>query len=344
MAAKVTVRDVAAEAKVSASTVSRALSSTDLVAPKTRRRVLEVAESLGYQHRPAAQLLDTGRFRTIGILVPDIDDPRYSPIVKGVYRQALREGFSVVIADSDNDPSNEITAAHRLQEHTDGLILCSSKLSDNDIESLNDAGPLVLTNRHCSGVSEVGLAATETIRQALEHLHALGHRHIAYAGGPESSWSDKKRREGLATIGPKLASLEITDLGAFEPGFGGGSSAADLAVASGATAVLAFNDFMALEILARLRRRGCRVPEDFSVVGIDDIQSANLTSPSLTTVRTPLRQIGQAAVNKLLDLVDPQSVTRPAINLPVGLVVRESTSVPATRKATKNSTEAEHIA
>ena len=344
MADKVTVRDVAAEAKVSASTVSRALSSEDLVAPETRRRILEVAQALGYRPSPVAQGLVAGRSRTIGLLVPDIEHPCYSAIAKGVYGQALREGYSVVIADSDNDASYEIAAARRLQDQTDGLIICSSKMSEKDIEALNAGGPVVLSNRVCPGVADVGFDSTETVRQAVEHLHALGHRSIAYAGGPEGSWSDEKRRMGLASTAPKLAGLEVTDLGHFEPGFGGGGSAADLAMASGATAVLAFNDFMALEIMARLRRRGYRVPDDFSVVGIDDIQSANLTSPALTTVRTPLRQIGQASVNRLLDIVDPQAAPRPAVKLPVGLVVRESTSPPTDRAAVKDKAAMEHVA
>ncbi|MDQ0823216.1 DNA-binding LacI/PurR family transcriptional regulator [Arthrobacter sp. V4I6] len=151
---------------------------------------------------------------------------------------------------------------------------------------------------------------------------------MGYAGGPTGSWSDRQRRLGIQQAAPELAGLEVRSLGSFAPVFGGGQSAADLAVAAGVTAVLAYNDLVALGIIARLSARRISVPDELSVVGIDDINAATLVSPALTTVRAPLRKVGSAAVDRLIDSLDPTSDSRPAEYLPIELVVRQSTSVP----------------
>ncbi|MET3919223.1 LacI family DNA-binding transcriptional regulator [Arthrobacter sp. UYEF20] len=328
MKGSITVRDVAKALGVSASTVSRALSSSELVAPRTRQQIVDKARELGYSPNNAARGLVTGRKGTLGLVVPDLENPYFASVTKGVQARALTAGYSVFVADSDEDSRVELELVRKLKPQVDGLILCSSRLSDQDLASLVHNTSVLLINRRMDGLPNITLNDGEMVRQALEHLHALGHRHVGYAGGPTGSWSDRQRRLGIEQAVPGLDGLEVLSLGSFAPVFGGGQSAADLAVAAGVTAVLAYNDLVALGIVARLNARGISVPDEMSVVGIDDINAATLVSPALTTVRAPLRKLGSTAVDLLVDSFASASVPRPAETLPIELVVRQSTSVP----------------
>jgi DNA-binding LacI/PurR family transcriptional regulator len=329
MKGSITVRDVAKALGVSPSTVSRALSSPELVAPRTRQQILDKARELGYSPNSAARGLVTGRKETLGLVVPDLENPYFASVTKGVQARALAAGFSVFVADSDEDGRVELDLVRKLKPQVDGLILCSSRMSDPDLAALVGDTSVLLINRRMHGLPNITVNDEEIVRQALEHLHALGHRRVGYAGGPTGSWSDRQRRLGIEKATPGLSGLDVVSLGAFAPVFGGGQSAADLAVAAGVTAVLAYNDLVALGIIARLNARGIHVPNAMSVVGIDDINAATLVSPALTTVRAPLRRLGSAAVDRLVDSLDPNSVPRPAEDLPIELVVRQSTSVPS---------------
>jgi hypothetical protein len=158
-------------------------------------------------------------------------------------------------------------------------------------------------------------------------LRALGHHRIAYVGGPSSSWSDQARRAGLAAAAARHDDVEVVELGAFRPQVEGGQAAADLVVATGATAVITFNDLVAVGLVDRLRARRLRVPDDFSVVGCDDSYVASLVDPPLTTLRVDLRALGRAAVDQLV----ASAPGSPAPHLPpldVDLVVRSSTAPP----------------
>lgn len=328
MKGSITVRDVATALGVSASTVSRALSSSELVAPRTRQLIIEKARELGYTPNNAARGLVTGRHGALGLVVPDLENPYFASVTKGVQARARAAGYSVFVADSDEDSRVELELVRKLKPQVDGLILCSSRMSDPELASLVDDASVLLINRRMDGLPDVTLNDEEIVRQALEHLYALGHRHVGYAGGPTGSWSDRQRRLGIEQTAPGLNGLDVLSLGSFAPVFGGGQSAADLAVAAGVTAVLAYNDLMALGIIARLHSRGINVPHELSVIGIDDISAATMVSPALTTVRAPLRRVGSAAVDRLIDSLDHNSAPSPAEYLPIELVVRQSTSVP----------------
>lgn len=333
MAGPATVRDVARLANVSAATVSRALSASDLVAPHTRQRILEAAGQLGYLSSSTARSQGGARTGNLGLLVPDLENPYFASVTKGVQARGLASGYSVFVADSDEDPRAELELVRKLAPRVDGMILCSARMSDEDLQACVSETQIVLVNRTLAGVDNIYVDDSEIIRQALEHLYALGHRDVAYAGGPSGSWSDRQRRQGIERVLPELAGLSVTSLGAFAPNFGGGESAADLAIASGSSAVLAYNDLVALGILSRLRSRGIAVPEDISVVGIDDINAATLVTPALTTVAAPLRRVGRAAVNLLVDHLQPDSSPRAPEQLPVQLIVRQSTSTPSTSRS-----------
>lgn len=322
----VNARDVARVAGVSVSTVSRALSRPDDVAPETREKVLATARGMGYRPNAAARSLITGLTGNIGLVVPDLENPFFASITKGVQSRARAAGYAVFIADSDEDPSLEAELARNLAKQVDGLVMCSPRAPEALVAELGRECTMVLVNRRCGDIPAVTVDNREGVRQALVHLRALGHREIAYAGGPAGSWSNGERLQAFLDVGAEHADTRLVDLGHFQPYVSGGVAAADVAIASGATAVLAYNDVVAFGLLERLRQRGVRVPDDMSVVGTDNIAVSSLTSPALTTVGLPLVSCGRAAVDLLLSLVrDPGTPPVHHHDLTVQLVVRGST-------------------
>lgn len=353
-----TVRDVAALAGVSISTVSRALSAPGMVSDAARERVEEAATRLGYRPNPTARGLRVGRTTTLGLLLPDLENPFFASITKAVQSRARTSGYAVFVADSDEDPAQELELVAMLAAQVDGIVLASPRSSDLALLAAVDGRPAVLLSRDVDGIASMTSDDADGIRQAVSHLRALGHRTVAFAGGPADSWSGQQRYAALVRSGAELG-VEVVDLGHFRPTFPGGYAAADLAVASGATAVLTYNDLMALGLLDRLRQRGLDAPRDLSIVGFDDVSVATLVSPALTTVQIPLGRMGRGAVDLLVDDLDggdalpargrrgasrvpddlsgaddlvevePPTTTR----LPVELVVRGTTGVPAAASA-----------
>lgn len=298
-----TVRDVAALAGVSISTVSRALSAPGMVSETTRERVEQAAKKLDYRPNPTARGLRVGRTTTLGLLVPDLENPFFASITKAVQSRARTSGYVVLIADSDEDASQELELVSMLAAQVDGLVLASPRSSDVSLLAAVDGLPTVLLNREVDGLASLAVDNVGGVRQSLGHLRALGHRTVAAVSGPAGSWSGAERRRGLEVAGAGLG-VEVVDVGHFRPTFAGGVAAADLVVASGATAVLTYNDLQALGLVDRLRQRGLEVPRDLSVVGFDDVSVATLVSPSLTTVQIPLAALGRGAVDLVVEQLD----------------------------------------
>lgn len=327
-----TVRDVAAAAQVSISTVSRALSKPDLVAVDTREHVRAVARELGY--RPATP--DSGaapRPGTIGLIVPDLENPFFGLIAKGVQARARAEGLLVVVADIEEDAMIERTMLETVADGVDGLILCSPRGSDETIRGIAARVPTVLANRQVDDLPSVVFDEEHGMTSALRHLVALGHRRIAYAGGPLVSWTHRRRAEAFQRFAAQRGDLELIDLGSFLPYLRGGQGAADQAIAGGATAVVAFNDLLALGVIDRLIQCGIRVPTDISVGGIDNVTASTYVRPHLTTVDASRVRMGRAAVDLLMGALHSGQAPVPQI-LPTELIVRDSTGVAPSRPAT----------
>jgi LacI family transcriptional regulator len=308
----VTVHDVARAAGVSISTVSRALATPDRVAAGTRDRVTAAARELGYRPNRAASVLRAGRTGALGLVVPDLANPYFATVAKGAQARAHERSLGLFVVDTDEDPELETEAIRSLAPQTDGILLCSPRAVDDALAAL--AGrPVVLVNQHVEGFPSVVADHAGGMLRAVEHLRALGHRRVAYVGGPATSWSDGRRREGLREAVERFDDVELVEVGAFRPQVSGGQAAADLVVASGATAM----------------SRGLRVPRDMSVVGCDDSYVASLVDPALTTLRTDLRAVGRRAVDMLVRMAgrSGEAVEDPA-PLEVELVVRESTAPP----------------
>lgn len=324
-----TVRDVAERVGVSVSTVSRALSVPHLVSAKTRARVVAAADELGYQPNQAARGLRSGVTGNIGLVIPDIENPYFAAMTKGVQDRARKSGYSVFIADSDEDAELEAEVIASIVKQVDGILLASPRAGAERILRIVGSKPAVVLNRRIEGLPSLLLDNAAGVVQVLDHLQALGHRRIAYAASPMSSWSGAERVEEMRRQAELREGLEIVFLGNFQPFISGGYQAADLAVASGATALFAYNDLVAIGALERLRHRGIDVPGQMSVVGFDDVAFAELTLPTLTTVAVPLRGMGRRAVDALTRLVAGDQGDSDETRADVGLKIRQSTAPPA---------------
>ena len=316
----VTIRDVARASGVHVSTVSRAFSAPHLVNAETRTRVLAVAEGLGYRPNRAARALTTGRTHNIGLIVADISNPFFPPLIKAAQAQARARDYHVFVADTDEDPQVEEELIQTLSKQVDGVLLCSPRLSNRAIEKLRRDVPFVLVNRRIRGMPTVLMDVGHGARRAIEHLVGLGHRKIALVSGPAGSWTGGQMRRAAAQV----HEAEVVVLGPNAPTEQGGLAAAGDVVASGATAVLAYNDLVAIGLIEGLYERGVRVPEDMSVIGVDDIGAGRLNRPKLTTIAMPTAAAGRLAVDLLLQSVGDTAAPTIA-SLETSLVIREST-------------------
>ena len=326
-----TIADVAAEAGVSKATVSRVFSHPEVVRPETRERVLATARDLSFRPNRIARSLASGRTGSVGLVVPDVANPYFGPVIKAVQRDARREDLTVLTADSDELDADEFSIAGTLAQQADGLILFSPRMSEDAIRELVSRRPLVVINRDIDGVPGVVISADEGMEQAVEHLVALGHRRIAYVSGPAGSFSNVARTRAVRAAARKF-DVALVEFGPFEPFFASGMRAGDLVIASGATAAIAYNDLLALGVIQLLTQRGLTVGADMSIVGFDDIWLAPMIQPPLTTVHAPAPEAGSTALRWLIEMMrTPQDdLVHRQIRMSCELVVRSSTG-PAPR-------------
>ncbi|MEU4667742.1 LacI family DNA-binding transcriptional regulator [Amycolatopsis sp. NPDC023774] len=322
---RITIRDVARRAEVSVATVSRALGSPDRVSEATRDRVLAVVRELGYRPSPAARSLITGKTGAIALVVPDLGNPFFTGLLKSVQARARETGHAVLVGDSDEDPAIEQELVRTLAKQADGVLLCSPGIDDATITELDGLTSLALLNRRVAGIGATVMDSAGGMREVVAHLAGLGHRRCAYLNGPDSSWSNHERLRGLRPAAAEHG-VEIVELGPFAPRYEDGAPAADQALATGVTAVIAYNDVMALGVLTRLRDRGVDVPGKLSVTGFDDLVYAAVSAPPLTTVAMPLAAAGRHAVDLLLARSAAGPAGRVVTELPTRLVVRATTA------------------
>ncbi|MFI5908051.1 LacI family DNA-binding transcriptional regulator [Dactylosporangium sp. NPDC051541] len=320
----VTIKDVARAAGVSASTVSRALASPDLVHVDTRERVRQAVAELGYHPNRAARGLITGRTGNLGLLVPDLANPFFPGVVKGVQARAREFDYAVFLADTDEDPAAEAGLVRNLSKQVDGLILCSPRMSEGEVRALTGDTPIVLLNRRVGRVPSVTVNSVDGLRHAVGHLTALGHRRVAYVPGPKASWSNRERLRGLRQVTAE-AGVELVETGNVVPRFSGGVAAADQVLATGVSAVIGYNDLVAIGMLSRFAARGVAVPGRISVLGFDDIVLSEMVSPALTTLAQPKESTGRAGVDLLLQLLDDPGHPIQRRELDSHLMVRDST-------------------
>jgi DNA-binding LacI/PurR family transcriptional regulator len=322
---RVTILDVAARAGVHPATVSRAMSRPEKVAPATRRRVEDAVAKLGFVPNRAARGLITGRTGNIAVIVPDITNPYFASMVRAVERTARESDLQVLLADTSERAAEEVRAVRTLAHDVDGFVVLSPRRLHRELDALG-AKPAVFVNRPVKGHASVLLRSAPAVNDALLHLAALGHHRLVFMGGPAGSWAAGERRAAVRKVGPS-AGLEVLNVHTAAPTFEAAAEAVAEVVASGVTAVIAFNDQMALGVVAGLGRLGIAVPGDVSVVGFDDVPMAAMVAPPLTTIGLPTQDAGVSAVGLLAER------ELSTVELFGQLVVRESTGRVTRRRA-----------
>src|SRR6516225_8663161 len=332
----VTLKDVAAMAGVHPATVSRALNPETrlLVRDDTARRVLEAAEALGYHPNTVARSLRTRRSSTVGVLIPDLTNPLFPPIVRGIEDRLAADGYVALIGNTDSDDERERMVFDFMRaRHVDGLVLATARLHHPLLaEAARAEMPVVLINRLAQDYSfpSVSVDNERGVRMAVAHLSALGHRRIAHIAGPQEMSTGLSRYRGFVTA-MESARLPIDDdLVVFAKAFtveeGLRCSRLLLDRGAGCTAIAAGNDMLAVGCYAALDETGLGCPEDISVVGFNDMPFIDRLRPPLTTIRFPHYQVGTEAAQLLLELISDGSGPVKILYLAPELVIRGSTA------------------
>ena len=319
------------------STASRALNERTavLLNPQTLERIRETADGLGYRVNGMARALKTRRSMTIGMVVPDITNPFFPPAVRGAENVLDRAGYSLLLSSTDNDPGKaRRQIAAMLEGQADGLLLAMALRDDPLVNELRAGGaPLVLLNRTVDrgGVSAVVPDDFNGAVEAVEHLYALGHRRLAFVGGPTDTSNGPGA--GLASTRASCGSAcrnrwpwkprPLTR----RPAYAAAQSL--LTEHPDVTAVIAGNDLIAIGIIAAADERGRRCPADISVVGFNDMLLAGRLRPPLTTIRIPQYDLGARAAELLMALVADPGRTPETVLISGELIVRGSTAPPA---------------
>lgn len=331
---RVTLKDVAEAAGVHASTVSRALDprTRHLIKPSVVKRITEISERLNYRPNAAAYTLRTNRTRTIGVIVPDIENPIFPPMIRGVESALLPQGYFAILGNTDSDREREIRLASSFLSHgVDGLILASVSREDDIIldDSLTDT-PIVTVNRQIASkaISSVVHMEEDGIMRVLVHLVSLQHRRIAVLAGPQSASTGSDRYQAFLRYRDEMGVCDDPRLVSFATAYteSEGERCVEEVIARGArfTAVMCANDRLAIGAIAALRRRSLRCPEDVSVTGYNDMPMVDRIQPPLTTVRVQQHEMGRRAGEIILNMAQGQQEPRHLV-LPVELVIRGST-------------------
>lgn len=335
-----TIKDIAKRTGVSHPTVSRALRGNSLVSAETAERIRRVAQEMGYQPSAAARSLKTNRSQVLGVIVNSIADPFFSEILNGIEERAQAGGYSLFIAASQHDPSRERKIVQTMMEQrTDGVIICSSSFSSEQGRQLLSYGfPVVVVNHQSAEGFHYSIYHDDVngSQQIARHLLQLGHQHIAYLGNSQSGRTTHDRLSGLQREMRKakipLPHEYIREVPGGDPQLGLESLDYFFRLPHRPTAIVCFNDMLAIGVLKACDLAGVKVPGDLSVTGFDNITYSAFTLPSLTTIDQPKLSIGMEAAELLLDLLKTDSLKSPITPkvkvLKGKLLVRDSTASP----------------
>jgi LacI family transcriptional regulator len=334
-----TLRDVAAAARVHPATASRALNPETriLVSEDTARRVTAAAAKLGYRPNPVARSLRTRRSHTIGVLIPDLNNPLFPPIVRGLEDKLAAAGYVALIGNTDADASRERLIFEQMRaRHVDGFVLATATLHDRLLAEAAAADlPLVLMNRLSQDYSfpSVSVDNEQGARMAVSHLARLGHTRIAHIAGPQEASTGVSRlrgfREGMAAHGLGVCEDLVTYAARYTVEEGTRCARELLAAQGGFTAVAAANDMLAVGCYAALDEVGLQCPDDISVIGFNDMPFIDRLRPPLSTVRFPHYQLGTEAAQLLLERIGQRDAPVKILYLAPELVVRKSVAAPA---------------
>jgi LacI family transcriptional regulator len=326
-----TIAEVAQHANVSAATVSRVMNGRFSGDPEVADRVRRVAGELNYAPSPLARSLALGRTHTVAFVVPDLANPAFQVILSSLSKSAAADGYRVLIADSGEDPEEEVVLAVETRRSCDGLVLCAPRMPDEQLRRLlPDLAPVLIVNRASPRFETPSLSVdfSTGIQHLAEHLYGLGHRHFAYLEGPGHSVANTQRVEGLQQFAHRVGDARIDRIRAGSSSTDGYDRAADV-LASGATAALAYNDVVAVGLMSSLLERGVSVPRDISVAGFDDIPLVSYITPRLTTASVPFGSLGVETWKRLHALINGEAPDHNLVYQP-RLALRDSTGAPPT--------------
>ena len=328
-----TMKDVALQANVSTATVSRALMNPEKVSQATRNRVEQAALEVGYLPQMQGRNMKRNESRTILVIVPDICDPFFSEVIRGIEVTAAAQGYLVLIGDCAHQNQQEKTFIDLIiTKQIDGMLLLGSRLPfDASIEEQRNLPPMVMANEFAPelGLPTVHIDNLTASFDAVNYLHELGHQRIACIAGPEEmplchyrlqGYVQALRRCGITVDPHYIARGNFT--------YEAGANALEqlLALPQPPTAIFCHSDIMALGALSYAKRQGLKVPDDLSIIGFDNISLAEFCDPPLTTVAQPRFDIGREAMLLLLNQLSGQFVDSGSRLLDCELIVRGSTS------------------
>ncbi|WP_193596928.1 LacI family DNA-binding transcriptional regulator [Microbacterium sp. YJN-G] len=317
-----TIYDIAQKVGLNPSTVSRALNRPGRTNASTEERIRAAAAELGYRVNPMARALPTGLTGTFAIVLPDITNPVHFELIRGAEQVARANGYTLIISETEGLAEIERETIQTLQSSVDGLLVVASRLDDDSLATLSWVKPIVAANHAAPSLPSVIPDLAMGLTAAMDHLHDLGHRSVAYLG--LSGVQINRPRWDLALDLAAARDISAVEIALDAPTVEAGAAALRRVRASGVTAVLAYNDLVAHGLLRAARAEGLHLPDDLSVIGFDDIFSAELAVPALTTLRSPLREIGTRAMQTVIDADRNRAASK--VVLPLELVVRESTA------------------
>lgn len=327
-----TMKDVALKAKVSTATVSRALMNPDKVSQSTRSRVEQAALEVGYFPQSMGRNVKRNESRTILVIVPDICDPFFSEIIRGIEVTAAEQGYLVLIGDCAHQNQKEKTFLNLIiTKQIDGMVLLSSRLPfDASVEEQRNLPPMVMSNEFAPELElpTVHIDNLTAAFNAMNYLLDLGHKRIGCIAGPEDmplchyrlqGYVQALRRSGIVVDPHYIARGDFT----FEAGANALKQLLEQPLPP--TAVFCHSDVMALGTLSWAKRQGLKVPDDLSIIGFDNIALAEFCDPPLTTVAQPRFDIGREAMLLLLDQMQGQNVSSSSRLMDCELIIRGST-------------------
>ncbi|MTI69124.1 MAG: LacI family transcriptional regulator [Firmicutes bacterium] len=331
---KTTIKDIAKLAGVSKASVSRVLNGSKPVSDDIKQRVLKVIEETGYKPSSIARSLVSKKTNLIGLLIPDISNPFYSELVKGMVEVANKHDYNILLLNSFHDPNKEIEFLEILKDkQVDGLIFMTDNFTKEHINFFKDYDkPTVTVNRKLKEYDfpNVDIDNFKAGFDATKYLIELGHKRIAIIRAPLSDeTAGVKRFEGYKKALEKYNipfDENLVKEGDFKAKSGFISTEEFLKLDNPPTAIFTVNDEMACGVIKRVIKGKLKVPEDISVIGFDDIPIANNFIPSITTIKQPISEMGKKATKILYNMIKGENIVNKDFLLPHKLVIRESTS------------------
>lgn len=349
MRKRVTLKDIARHTGYHVSTVSRALDENSRIAltQDVVVRIRSTADAMGYRRNRLASGLRTNRTMTIGVVIPDITNALFPPMLRGIESVLEPEGYASIIVNTDNVPAREEWLVDVLTERgVDGVLHAATTLADRSVTALTESAvPVVTLNRRVEAGTVPHVVSDDAagVAMMLAHLVASGHRRVAHIAGPQALSTGAERAAAFtatcAELGLAAADCPVVAAARFDDAEGARCAAALLDGGATVTAILTANDRLALGTVGELQRRGLAVPRDISVTGFNDIPLLSLIEPQLTTIRVPQFALGEAAARLLLELLaHPGGPLPNNVVLPVALVERGSVArPPAAAQRTRTS-------